>query len=219
MRMLVIIALGDLTMRPAASMAGYSREKFGPPWNDTDGNGCDTRNDILRLDLRHERFKADPTCVIATGTLSDAYTGTKIKFVRGVGTSSAAQIDHVVALVAAWRTGARTWTAAHRLQIRERPTRPARRLDEQLGGDIGDRRSETVARREATARVAHAGLAESVAALGWEPQSASVAAIASCSAGVTQSRYSVVSLGLVLRPVYAGTATPSRREMCDPSYS
>jgi hypothetical protein len=66
-------------------------------------------------------FKAGSDCVIASGTLNDPYTGTKIKFVRGVGTSSAVQIDHVVALADAWRTGARKWSAARRLRYANDP--------------------------------------------------------------------------------------------------
>ena len=40
------------------------------------------------------------------GTLKDPYTGTTINFVQGKKTSAAVQIDYVVALAAAWRTGA-----------------------------------------------------------------------------------------------------------------
>jgi Protein of unknown function (DUF1524) len=114
--------LADLQVKPPASMAGYSRDRFGSPWKDTNRNGCDTRDDILRLDLRLVQYKAGSDCVIATGTLNDPYTGTKINFVRGVGTSSAVQIDHVVALADAWRTGARTWSAARRLHYANDPS-------------------------------------------------------------------------------------------------
>jgi Protein of unknown function (DUF1524) len=114
--------LAALPIEPPASMAGYSRERFGSPWDDIDDNGCDTRNDILRLDLRHVRFAADSTCVIARGALNDPYTGRRITFVRGVGTSSAVQIDHVVALADAWRTGASKWTAARRLRYANDPS-------------------------------------------------------------------------------------------------
>ena len=89
-------------------MTGYSRARFGPAWADTDGNHCDTRDDILKRDLRKVTFKTGSTCVIASGALHDPYTGKKIAFVRGVGTSTAVQIDHVVALADAWRTGAAT---------------------------------------------------------------------------------------------------------------
>lgn len=47
--------------------------------------------------------------------LRDPYTGKTTSFVRGVGTSLAVQVDHVVALAAAWRTGARRWTAERQL--------------------------------------------------------------------------------------------------------
>uniref|UniRef100_UPI001124F2E2 GmrSD restriction endonuclease domain-containing protein n=1 Tax=Arthrobacter globiformis TaxID=1665 RepID=UPI001124F2E2 len=40
------------------------------------------------------------------GILPDHYTGTTISFVRGTTTSSAVQIDHVVALSDAWQKGA-----------------------------------------------------------------------------------------------------------------
>ena len=96
-------------------MTGYSRDKFGEPWADVDHNGCDTRNDILKRDLTKEVFKAGSSCIVQTGLLADPYTGKTIDFVRGVKTSSAVQIDHVVALGDAWRTGAAKWTAKKRL--------------------------------------------------------------------------------------------------------
>jgi Protein of unknown function (DUF1524) len=102
-------------------MTGYSRAKFGDPWVDVDHNGCDTRNDILHRDLTHIVYKQGSTCLIASGTLKDPYTGKTIHFVRGVTTSSAVQIDHVVALGDAWRTGAATWTANKRLRYANSP--------------------------------------------------------------------------------------------------
>jgi hypothetical protein len=107
--------LAKLKVRTAGSMAGYSRERFGPTWADVDGNGCDTRNDVLARDLRQVVFRAGSDCIVERGTLRDPYTGKAITFVRGVGTSLAVQVDHVVALAAAWRTGARRWTAERRL--------------------------------------------------------------------------------------------------------
>jgi hypothetical protein len=44
-------------------------------------------------------------CTVKTGTLADPYTGTTISFLRGTTTSSAVQIDHVVALSDAWQKG------------------------------------------------------------------------------------------------------------------
>jgi len=107
--------LSKLTVELAGSMTGYSREKFGTPWKDVDQNGCDTRNDILARDLKQIIFKSGSDCVVKKGTLRDPYTATTIHFVRGTRTSSKVQIDHLVALAAAWRTGARQWTPNRRL--------------------------------------------------------------------------------------------------------
>ena len=102
-------------------MTGYSRDKFGEPWADVDHNGCDTRNDILKRDLKKIVFKAGSSCLVQTGVLADPYTGKIINFVRGVKTSTAVQIDHVVALGDAWRTGAAKWTDAKRLRYANDP--------------------------------------------------------------------------------------------------
>jgi hypothetical protein len=102
--------LAKLEVKQAGAMTGYSRAKFGPAWEDVDLNRCDTRNDILARDLRPRSFKGESECKVAEGKLADPYTGKPISFVQGNKTSSAVQIDHVVALAAAWRTGAKQWT-------------------------------------------------------------------------------------------------------------
>lgn len=102
--------------------ADYDRDKFGPAWDDVDGNGCDTRNDILARDLEQLVYADDQSaCVVRTGTLDDPYTGTTIEFVRGVKTSAAVQIDHVVALGDAWSKGAAAWDAETRLEFANDP--------------------------------------------------------------------------------------------------
>jgi len=108
-------------------MTGYSREQFGQAWSDDvnvpDGhNGCDTRNDILRRDLTSITFKPNTSgCVVARGTLADPYTATVITFVRGPGTSSAVQIDHVVALGDAWQKGAQQLSLQRRTEFANNP--------------------------------------------------------------------------------------------------
>jgi hypothetical protein len=96
--------IATLAVKGRAPKTGYTREQFGTAWKDVNGNSCDTRNDILKRDLINQIFK--DRCVIASGTLPDPYSGENIDFVRGVGTSTAVQIDHVVALSNAWQTGA-----------------------------------------------------------------------------------------------------------------
>jgi hypothetical protein len=106
--------LAKLPIAPAGPMTGYSRAKFGRPWEDVDHNGCDTRDDILQRDLKPFTLKPGSKCIVVSGDLNDPYTGKIIHFTRGT-TSLAVQIDHVVALAAAWRTGAAKWRAHRRL--------------------------------------------------------------------------------------------------------
>ncbi len=110
-----IATLALLPVKGRAARTGYERAHFGQAWLDTDRNGCDTRNDVLRRDLTRDVIKANTNgCVLRSGRLDDPYTGTTIDFVRGQGTSSAVQVDHVVALSDAWQKGAQQWPAATR---------------------------------------------------------------------------------------------------------
>lgn len=52
-----------------------------------------------------------------TGTLDDPYTGRTINFVRGQDTSTAVQIDHLVALSDAWQKGAQQLSLERREQL------------------------------------------------------------------------------------------------------
>ena len=114
--------LAALPVRPLDPDDDYVREKFGQSWADVDGNGCDTRNDVLARDLRDTRLDPDPAaaCVVLRGTLDDPYTGEVVPFARGPD-SADVQIDHVVALADAWQTGAQQLTAARREQLANDP--------------------------------------------------------------------------------------------------
>jgi hypothetical protein len=110
-----LAALARLAVKGRAPKTGYGRDLFGQAWADVDRNGCDTRNDILRRDLTSFVLKAGTHgCLVLSGTLHDPYTGTTIAFVRGQQTSTAVQIDHVVALSDAWQKGAQGWSSAKR---------------------------------------------------------------------------------------------------------
>jgi len=109
-----LAAAEQLTVKGRAPKTGYSRDQFGTAWQDTDGNGCDQREDVLNRDLTHKTFNG---CLVLTGTLQDPYTGRTIHFQRGESTSAAVQIDHVVAESDAWQTGAQQWSAAKRLKF------------------------------------------------------------------------------------------------------
>jgi len=115
--------LGTLAVKGRAPLTGYERAEYGQAWADVDRNGCDTRNDILRRDLREEAFKPGTRdCVVASGLLDpEPYTGRRIDFVRGEATSTAVQIDHVVALADSWVTGASGWDERKRIAFANDP--------------------------------------------------------------------------------------------------
>jgi hypothetical protein len=119
--------LATLVVKGRAPMTGYRRALFGSAWTDDNDdplghNGCDSRNDILRRDLAATTIKAGSQgCTVLTGTLADPYTATTIGFTRGRATSSAVQIDHVVALGDAWQSGAQQWDSARRVDLANDP--------------------------------------------------------------------------------------------------
>lgn len=112
--------LGQLRVKRWDRDVGYDREtKFGYPWEDVDGNGCDTRNDILARDFR--TVTSTDGCIVYRGVLHDMYTGKLIRFTRGTTTSLAVQVDHVVALHNAWLTGAQKLTQGMRVAFANDP--------------------------------------------------------------------------------------------------
>jgi hypothetical protein len=105
-----------------AAKTGYTRAQFGSDWADVDRNGCDTRNDILKRDLKNVVFKEKTnSCTVLSGTLLDPFSGETINFVQGVKTSSEVQIDHTVALSNAWQTGAFKLTSEQRKALANDP--------------------------------------------------------------------------------------------------
>ena len=58
---------------------------------------------------------------MSSGVLDDPYTGKTITFIRGERTSADVQIDHVVALENAWKSGADTWDTARRYRFGNDP--------------------------------------------------------------------------------------------------
>ena len=105
----------------------YERSAFGPAWTDDQDaplghNGCDTRDDILARDMTDIVYAAGKhQCVVLSGTLVDPYSGGAIRFHRGQETSSQVQIDHIVPLADAWRTGAYALTPEKRRELANDP--------------------------------------------------------------------------------------------------
>lgn len=113
-----LAAVDSLTVKGRAPKTGYSRERFGTAWADTDSNRCDTRDDILKRDLKDVKF-SDGRCKVSSGILSpDPYGGQDVTFARG---RSLVDIDHLVALSDAWQKGAKYWDASKRIALANDP--------------------------------------------------------------------------------------------------
>mgnify|MGYP002578673783 FL=1 len=97
-----------------ARPGGYDRERYFGGWASNGCGSATTRDTILARDLKGA--VENPRCQVTSGTLTDPYTGRTIQFRRGRNTSSAVQIDHVVALLDAWESGARDWDQTKRVQ-------------------------------------------------------------------------------------------------------
>ncbi|GBQ03360.1 DUF1524 domain-containing protein [Streptomyces spongiicola] len=100
---------------------GYDRDEFGYAWMDTaDGvplarNGCDTRNDLLKLHGQNVRFRAGSDCVVVSMTLHDPYTGKTVEWRKQ--DAAEVQIDHVVPLSYSWQMGSSRWPESRRRQF------------------------------------------------------------------------------------------------------
>ncbi|MDU0348952.1 HNH endonuclease family protein [Actinomyces sp. MRS3W] len=111
---------------------------FGEAWLDVDGDGCDTRNEILARDLSNTDFSREdgiqdvaagrgrgaavcPDATVWSGTLVDPYTGQTVSFQRGQDTSDAVQIDHVIPLNYLYAHGAWAWDQRTRLLVANDP--------------------------------------------------------------------------------------------------
>lgn len=112
-------ALEDLAVQEMTHTDDYKRDLFGNAWEDTDNNSCDTRNDILARDLTEITVNAD--CKVQTGVFNDPYTGTVINFDRSTGNGGGVDIDHIIPLSLAWKTGAADWDEATRVAFANDP--------------------------------------------------------------------------------------------------
>jgi hypothetical protein len=95
--------LAALVVATPAAMKGYSREKF-PTWRKT-GSNCDTRDSVLERDGTKVKLSG---CNVVAGSWKSAYDD------KTLTAPSQVDIDHVVPLANAWRSGAASWTTAKR---------------------------------------------------------------------------------------------------------
>jgi hypothetical protein len=99
--------LAGLTVAPEGSSGGYDRDLF-PHWINQSG-ACDTREVVLQRD--GTGVAVDSSCQPTSGQWYSVYDAT------WVSDSSDVDIDHIVALAEAWRSGASGWTTAKRQEF------------------------------------------------------------------------------------------------------
>ena len=104
-RISMTTALSRLKVQ-AEHTSGYARSKFGG-WIDADGDGLDTRAEVL----------IDESKVKVTISYRTVRTGKWLSLYDNVTWTNASDvdIDHVVALSEAWKSGAHAWSSARRL--------------------------------------------------------------------------------------------------------
>ncbi|MEU7023580.1 HNH endonuclease family protein [Streptomyces sp. NPDC046203] len=106
--------LASLTVQAEGSSTGYSRSLF-PHWITQSGT-CNTRETVLKRD--GVNVTTDANCAATSGSWYSEYDGATWT------AASDLDIDHVVPLAEAWRSGASAWTTAQRQAFANDLTRP-----------------------------------------------------------------------------------------------
>ncbi|MEV0782471.1 HNH endonuclease family protein [Streptomyces sp. NPDC050423] len=106
--------LSQLTVQAEGSSSGYSRAKF-PHWITQSGT-CNTREVVLKRDGTN--VTQDSSCAAVSGSWYSEYDGATWT------AASDLDIDHMVPLAEAWRSGASSWTTAQRQAYANDLTRP-----------------------------------------------------------------------------------------------
>ncbi|HUR76506.1 MAG TPA: DUF1524 domain-containing protein [Acidimicrobiales bacterium] len=100
----IITKLDKLPVRDERSF-GYTRYRFGL-WTDEDGDGCTKRDDVVILQA--VQVVRGSACEIVSGRWVSPYDNATIQ------NPDLVDVDHVVALLEAWESGAYKWTDAQR---------------------------------------------------------------------------------------------------------
>jgi len=87
-------------------VTGYNRSAF-KHWIDDDRDGCNTRAEVL-IEEAIIKPKIGPKCKLTGGKWLSAYDG------KIITNASQLDVDHMVPLAEAWRSGAWQWTSAQR---------------------------------------------------------------------------------------------------------
>ena len=106
--------LDALTVANARSMTGYARDRF-PHWRKVD-EFCDVRDAVLKRD--GSAVQVTRTCKITKGSWLSPYDA------KTYTDPDQIDIDHMVPLANAWRSGADGWTDEQRAEFANDLTRP-----------------------------------------------------------------------------------------------
>jgi Protein of unknown function (DUF1524) len=106
--------LAELTVADPLSMAGYSRARF-PHWIQQN-NGCDTRDLVLKR--QGQGVETTGACKIVKGSWLSPYDNQTYTDPQKL------DVDHLVPLADAWRSGAKDWTDDRRQDFANDLTRP-----------------------------------------------------------------------------------------------
>jgi hypothetical protein len=106
--------LNGLSVATQGSTSGYSRDLF-PHWITISGS-CNTRETVLKRD--GSSVATDSACAATSGRWYSPYDGATWTAASDV------DIDHVVPLAEAWRSGANSWTTTRRQSFANDLTRP-----------------------------------------------------------------------------------------------
>ncbi|MDG4823968.1 HNH endonuclease family protein [Asanoa sp. WMMD1127] len=106
--------LNALTVATQGSTSGYSRDLF-PHWITISG-ACNTRETVLRRD--GSNVVVSSSCAATSGSWYSPYDGATWSNAADV------DIDHVVPLAEAWRSGANSWTTSRRQAFANDLSRP-----------------------------------------------------------------------------------------------
>ena len=105
--------LEQLTVATAGSMRGYSRDRF-PHWRSA-GKNCDVRDTVLERDGTDVKLTG---CNVVDGRWTSVYDQ------RSLSDPADVDIDHMVPLANAWRSGADEWDDDRRGEFANDLTRP-----------------------------------------------------------------------------------------------
>lgn len=107
--------LAGIKVATESGMDGYSRARFSAGW-DTQSDGCDAREHVLTRDGKN--VTKTGKCKLTGGTWVSLYDG------KTVTKPSELDIDHLVPLANAWRSGAPSWPQDKRHQFANDLTNP-----------------------------------------------------------------------------------------------